>query len=106
MSVPPETKQQDPDVLLLLSILAGHDHGKPDSSVPTWVSEALCAQVDPELFYPEKGQPALPAKRICQTCPVRDACLSAALESDERHGIWGGLSAADRARLQRTLRAA
>lgn len=35
------------------------------------------------------------AKAVCATCPVKDACLAAATKAD--HGIWGGLTLAERA---------
>jgi WhiB family redox-sensing transcriptional regulator len=59
-----------------------------------WQDRALCAQVDPELWFPEKGQTsqALTAKRICRRCPVRADCLAAALEQHAQDGIWGGLT--------------
>lgn len=59
-----------------------------------WQSRALCAQVDPELWFPEKGQTAqaLAAKRICRRCPVRVPCLADALAGQEQDGIWGGLT--------------
>jgi hypothetical protein len=33
--------------------------------MPRFRERARCAEVDPELFYPEKGHSAAPAKRIC-----------------------------------------
>lgn len=62
---------------------------------------ALCAQTDPEVFFPDKGGSARAAKRICQTCGVKDLCLEQALIRDERFGIWGGLSEQERRRLKR-----
>ena len=38
---------------------------------PAWTVDALCAQVDPDLFYPEKGDQAREAKRLCAGCDVR-----------------------------------
>ncbi|MGV0801306.1 WhiB family transcriptional regulator, partial [Mycolicibacterium elephantis] len=55
-----------------------------------WQERALCAQTDPEAFFPEKGGSTREAKRICQGCEVKDACLEYALANDERFGIWGG----------------
>src|SRR6202034_4009303 len=66
-----------------------------------WQDRALCAQTDPEAFFPEKGGSTREAKRICMGCEVRDECLEYALEHDERFGIWGGLSARERRRLKR-----
>ena len=36
-----------------------------------WQERALCAQTDPEAFFPEKGGSTREAKKICQRCPVR-----------------------------------
>ena len=66
-----------------------------------WQSDALCAQTDPEAFFPEKGGSTRDAKRICTTCDVRDQCLEYALHNDERFGIWGGLSERERRKLKR-----
>lgn len=69
-------------------------------NVPEWQARALCAQTDPEAFFPEKGGSTRAAKRICSDCPVRTACLDYALEQRERFGVWGGLSERERRVLQ------
>ena len=46
---------------------------------PWWWFAALCAQTDPELFFPEKGGSTRAAKRVCTGCPVRAQCLEHAL---------------------------
>ncbi|MDQ0092612.1 WhiB family transcriptional regulator [Paeniglutamicibacter psychrophenolicus] len=66
-----------------------------------WQSEALCAQTDPEAFFPEKGGSTRDAKRVCGACNVRSECLEYALTNDERFGIWGGLSERERRRLRK-----
>ncbi len=66
-----------------------------------WQTDALCAQTDPEAFFPEKGGSTRDAKRICTSCDVRDQCLEYALHNDERFGIWGGLSERERRKLKR-----
>jgi WhiB family transcriptional regulator, redox-sensing transcriptional regulator len=68
---------------------------------PGWQERALCAQTDPEAFFPEKGGSTREAKRVCGSCEVRSECLGYALEHDERFGIWGGLSERERRRLKR-----
>jgi WhiB family redox-sensing transcriptional regulator len=56
-----------------------------------WRGSAVCRQVDPELWFPEKGGDAgTVAKRICATCPVLDDCLEFAVLAGVRDGIWGG----------------
>jgi WhiB family redox-sensing transcriptional regulator len=68
---------------------------------PDWQDRALCAETDPEAFFPEKGGSTREAKRICSGCEVRAECLEYALAHDERFGIWGGLSERERRRLKR-----
>lgn len=74
-----------------------------DSIEEQWQERALCAETDPEAFFPEKGGSTREAKRICMGCEVRDECLEYALAHDERFGIWGGLSERERRRLKRGI---
>lgn len=62
----------------------------------TWVNDGLCAQTDPEAFYPDKSGSAERAIAVCVGCPVREQCLSYALETNQRFGVWGGMSARKR----------
>ena len=66
-----------------------------------WQERGLCAQTDPEAFFPEKGGSTREAKKVCLTCDVRQDCLEYALENDERFGIWGGLSERERRKLKK-----
>ena len=66
-----------------------------------WQELAVCAQTDPESFFPEKGGSSRDAKAMCARCEVRAECLEFALEHDERFGIWGGLSERERRRIRR-----
>ncbi|HWI30322.1 MAG TPA: WhiB family transcriptional regulator [Microbacterium sp.] len=80
----------------------GVRHPSQDDDNPlSWQTDALCAQTDPEAFFPEKGGSTRDAKRICTTCEVRGECLEYALQNDERFGIWGGLSERERRKLKR-----
>jgi WhiB family redox-sensing transcriptional regulator len=83
------------DVLSMVEVL-GQAEDEQD-----WQERALCAQTDPEAFFPEKGGSTREAKRICSGCEVRSECLEYALAHDERFGIWGGLSERERRRLKR-----
>lgn len=75
---------------------------------PSWMTEAACHGADPETFYPESGDSvkAQRALRVCQQCPVVDECLRFALSRHERFGVWGGMTALERAEHARQLRAA
>jgi WhiB family redox-sensing transcriptional regulator len=66
-----------------------------------WQERALCAQTDPEAFFPEKGGSTREAKKVCLACNVRGECLEYALAHDERFGIWGGMSERERRRLKK-----
>jgi WhiB family redox-sensing transcriptional regulator len=81
---------------LIDTLVEVSDEGEQD-----WQERALCAQTDPEAFFPEKGGSTREAKRICAGCEVRAECLDYALAQDERFGIWGGLSERERRRLRR-----
>lgn len=71
------------------------------TAAPEWMARGLCAQTDPEAFFPVKGGSTGEAKRICNRCEVRQECLDHALANDLRYGIWGGTSDRERQRLKR-----
>lgn len=80
--------------------LMSSDYGTGD-----WRDEGLCAQTDPDAFYPDKGQSPKQAKKVCAGCPVQALCLAYALTHDERYGIWGGLSERERRAMKKTTTA-
>ena len=61
-----------------------------------WVADALCAQTNPDDFFPERGDNTSRAKSVCRVCPVRDLCLQHAIATDERFGLWGGKTPEER----------
>jgi WhiB family redox-sensing transcriptional regulator len=69
-----------------------------------WRMYALCAETDPEAFFPDKGGSTREAKMVCRGCPVRGDCLEYALANEERFGIWGGLSERERRRVRQQRR--
>jgi WhiB family redox-sensing transcriptional regulator len=71
-----------------------------------WRHQSACRDEDPELFFPVGNTgPAITqieeAKKVCNRCIVREACLSWALESGQDAGVWGGLSEDERRALKR-----
>jgi WhiB family redox-sensing transcriptional regulator len=77
--------------------------GSPDAT--DWMLDALCAETDPEVFFPDRGAPNRDAKRVCAACSVRVECLEDALAKGERAGVRGGLSEMERRALLRQRRA-
>lgn len=73
-----------------------------------WMQDAACAQTDPELFFPSKGEVPVAdqARAVCAGCPVADQCLTFALRTEQRHGIWGGLTTRQRGELVKRQRRA
>lgn len=71
-----------------------------DDDALAWRERALCVQIDPEIFFPEKGGSTRAAKKVCLSCDARSKCLEYALANDERFGIWGGLSERERRKLK------
>ena len=66
-----------------------------------WQLDAACRNVDPDLFFPERGEPSDPAKAVCMGCPVIDACLAYAMRNHPLQGVWGGTSDKQRRRMVR-----
>lgn len=65
-----------------------------------WMDDAACASVDPDLFFPGRGEDVRPAKAVCAVCPVRARCLDHALAEHEVHGVWGGTSENERRKIR------
>ncbi|NDK88063.1 WhiB family transcriptional regulator [Gordonia desulfuricans] len=101
----PEATQADADEdrRRHLSLVSNEFEELFDTVEEQWQDRALCAQTDPEAFFPEKGGSTREAKRICSGCEVKAECLEYALANDERFGIWGGLSERERRRLKRGI---
>ena len=76
---------------------------------PEWMQDALCREVDLDVFFPDRGQPSTQAREICARCFVTDECLEWALayESGSRgtatsyalNGIYGGRSPKQRKKI-------
>ena len=69
-----------------------------------WADKGLCVGSDPDLFFPQRGEDMSCACEMCRSCPVRQACLDYAIESNQRFGIWGGKSPSQRRRMQRLVK--
>ena len=76
-----------------------------------WMLHAAC-RGRPDLFFaPDDSETRssrrrreAQAKAVCARCEVRGECLMEALESDERFGIWGGLTERERRSIRKTAK--
>lgn len=72
-----------------------------------WRGEAGCAGMDQEIFFPDRGHGlGRIAKAVCSTCPVREQCLAFALDTQQKFGVWGGKTEAERRKIIRLARKA
>lgn len=94
------TEPEAPQIADLWQALPGFGDTADDGQL-AWQADALCAQTDPEAFFPEKGGSTRDAKKVCGACTVKQQCLEYALANDERFGIWGGMSERERRRLRK-----
>jgi WhiB family transcriptional regulator, redox-sensing transcriptional regulator len=69
-----------------------------------WQLQGKCRGEPTEVFFPDDHGTANrrklenAAKRICRECPVLEKCRDHALRTPEPHGIWGAMTAQERAR--------
>lgn len=77
----------------------------------SWRDQALCMEVDPELFFPDRsgkyrmsvdGERETLAKSMCNRCPVKAECLAYAVDDPSIEGIWGGSTARERLDLRKS----
>lgn len=70
----------------------------------SWREQARCRGLDMEIFFPStRGKTAstvyAEGKKVCAFCPVRRQCFLISEEfvsSGDRHGLFGGLTPAER----------
>ena len=63
-----------------------------------WRTRGNCTSFDPDEFMPTgtHGRYRNDVKRACETCPVREKCLQAAIDSPwPPYGLWAGLASRD-----------
>ena len=65
-----------------------------------WRDLAACRGAALNLFFPERGESAGPARQVCAACPVRQPCLDYAISNRIVYGIWGGLTERERRALR------
>ncbi len=70
--------------------------GHPFDGIP----DLPCRNHDPDLWFPEPGDPGRTGRDICvRACPIRAACLAWALKTGQHIGTWGGMTAGGRGAL-------
>jgi hypothetical protein len=72
---------------------------------PDWQHEGACRGSDQNLWFSARGENSAitEAKRICNTCPIKQKCLDYALYWNEQYGIWGGTTVRERRRIPKPI---
>lgn len=69
-----------------------------------WRDNSACRTMEPELWFPvTPDKPQAAVRAICYGCPARLQCLSYAVQTNQRDGIWGGVTPKNRRALRRKL---
>ena len=69
---------------------------------PDWRSDALCAQVGGDIWFPPKGASVTAARTICGQCAVRSECLTDAFLDGEQQGVRAGMTERERRQMKQT----
>ena len=82
---------------------------RPDLTLYTWEDQpwrqdAACIDVDPMLFFPERGQPGEEIRELCFRCPVRLDCLDYSVMTMPKFGWYGGHPEEGRKRVRAIMR--
>jgi WhiB family redox-sensing transcriptional regulator len=79
--------------------LAAYD--PPPADPHAWRALAACRGIETDEFYPDSpSELTVVAAQTCTGCLVRTDCLMWGVEHED-HGIWGGLTEAQRARMRK-----
>jgi WhiB family redox-sensing transcriptional regulator len=76
---------------------------KPQPPRWGWQNHAACRGAPMELFFGPEGERSAErdrresgALRLCAVCPVLETCRRHAMVMPETHGVWGGMTEAQR----------
>jgi WhiB family redox-sensing transcriptional regulator len=107
-----EKTRWEEERLRLERLAAGDLPAPPPPADTSWMPRGACRGEDTGLFFPAPGQgrgataavAVARAKAVCSGCPVIGACLDYAVTTDQRFGVWGGLTAHERRPGRRKVR--
>lgn len=68
-----------------------------------WMDDARCTDLDPDMFFPERGGSVREVLEVCSLCAVKANCLAYALDNDFKDGVWGGMTVQGRSALKKGM---
>lgn len=82
----------------------------PDPTALSWREVAACRTADPMIFFPSEQDSAArrfstadQAKAVCSECLVINECLQYAIDTNQRDGVWGGLTGKERRKFKERM---
>ena len=76
---------------------------QPLASVWDWQTKAACRGMKESVFFSPPGERGSRRRRredgaraVCRACAVKLDCQSFAEVSDQRYGVWGGVTESER----------
>ena len=66
-----------------------------------WHQQAACRGQGPDAFVRGPKSDYRATRELCETCPVRRACLDFALADESLTGLWGGTTDMERRLIRR-----
>jgi WhiB family redox-sensing transcriptional regulator len=64
---------------------------------PAWQTRGACRGLDPNMFFPDRGDMLGAARAVCAGCPVAAECFDWAMgQPAQLVGVWGGVSHRER----------
>ena len=92
----------------MLGIFGKENIGTDRFKAPFFDGSQPCAQIDPELFFPDnsaQGAVYLKTTRpICKSCEFESLCLEYAVNTPTTLGIWAGTTERQRMQIRKTKR--
>jgi WhiB family redox-sensing transcriptional regulator len=67
-----------------------------------WMDDALCRQIDAELFFPLPNETPHDALKACKLCPVQAECFAFGMEGNYE-GVWGGTTHSQRKLMRKRI---
>lgn len=73
-----------------------------------WIELGKCQEADLDdvkgLFFGGDDEQKIAVRTYCNSCLVREECLETAVLNKEIHGVWGGTTEEERAKLIKEMK--
>jgi len=67
-----------------------------------WQNRGACRNEHPDIFFVQPYESADEARTVCARCPVKQECGDYAIATNQRYGVWGGMTRRERVKVANT----